>query len=66
MDAIKSVENEVDKVLRLFSDCRDSCNNKINQLIELVERAKENVDSTSSRKYLFAILTAILLFLRDF
>uniref|UniRef100_A0A6G1SEN6 Protein RMD5 A n=1 Tax=Aceria tosichella TaxID=561515 RepID=A0A6G1SEN6_9ACAR len=48
MEALKSVENEVDKVLRLFSTCRDSCNNKIDQLIQTVEQAKKDIDRLSS------------------
>jgi translation initiation factor 2B subunit (eIF-2B alpha/beta/delta family) len=51
MDAIKSVENEVDKVLRLFATCRESCNSKIDQLIESVEKAKQEIDRLSTRKY---------------
>lgn len=48
MDAIKNVENEVDKVLRLFSTCRDSCSSKIDQLIEIVEKAKQDVNFIGS------------------
>ena len=51
MDAIKGVESEVDKVLRLFSTCRDSCNNKIDQLIQSVEQAKKDIEALSSRKF---------------
>lgn len=50
MDAIKGVENEVDKVLRLFSTCRDTCNNQIDQLIQSVEQAKKDIDRLSSCK----------------
>lgn len=51
MDAIKSVENEVDKVLRLFSTCKDSCGNKIDQLIELVEKTTQEIERLSTRKF---------------
>lgn len=53
MDAIKSVENEVDKVLRLFSTCRGICSSKIDQLIETVERSKQELINLTSRKYIF-------------
>lgn len=48
MDAIKNVENEVDKVLRLFTTCRDSCNSKIDQLIEIVEKARQDINFIAS------------------
>lgn len=51
MEAIKSVEYEVDKVLRLFSTCRDNCNIKIDQLIETVEKAKQEIIKSTERKY---------------
>lgn len=53
MDAIKSVENEVDKVLRLFSTCRGICNNKIDQLIATVEKSKQEIINSTSRKYFY-------------
>lgn len=52
MDAIKSVENEVDKVLDMFSTCRGSCNGKIDQLIATVEKSKQELLNSTSRKYL--------------
>lgn len=51
MEAIKSVENEVDKVLRLFSDCRDKCTNTIDQLIDIVEKSKQEMIKLTERKY---------------
>lgn len=51
MEAIKSVEYEVDKVLRLFLTCRDNCNNKIDQLIETVEKAKQEIMKSTERRY---------------
>lgn len=51
MDAIKSVENEVDKVLRLFSTCKETCDNKIDHLIKLVEKNKQEIANSSNCKY---------------
>lgn len=51
MDAIKSVENEVDKVLRLFSTCKENCNGKIDQLINIVEKSKQELLNSTDRKY---------------
>lgn len=51
MDAIKSVENEVDKVLDMFSTCRGSCNGKIDQLVATVEKSKQELINSTSRKY---------------
>lgn len=48
MDAIKNVENEVDKVLRLFATCRNSCNSKIDQLMEIIEKAKQDLNYLAS------------------
>jgi len=55
MTAITNVENEVDKVLRLFSACRDNCNNKINQLIDIVEESKQELINLSDCKLLLRI-----------
>lgn len=52
MDAIKNVENEVDKVLRLFSTCRETCNSKIDQLINIVEKSKLELNNLTNRKYI--------------
>ena len=52
MDAITSVENEVDKVLRLFSDCREFCNKQFDQLIELLRKTMVDIDESSDSKYL--------------
>lgn len=51
MDALKSVENEVDKVLRLFSNCRDNNDTKIDHLIEMLKKAKQDIDKQTIRKY---------------
>lgn len=50
MDAIKSVENEVDKVLRLFSSCRDNNDRKIEHLIDLLQKAKQDIEKQTNRK----------------
>lgn len=51
MEAIKSVENEVDKVVRLFSSCKENCDNEIDNLIKVVKEAKQELESLTSRKY---------------
>lgn len=51
MDAVKSVENEVDKVSRLFSDCRNSCAIRIDQSAELLEKLKRDLVANMSCEY---------------
>lgn len=44
MDSIANVETEVDHVLQLFASCRESCSQKIDQLINKVEKLKRDID----------------------
>lgn len=50
MDAIKEVENEVDKVSRLFRSCLDSSKSKIDQLVESVEKTRRDFNELTCGK----------------
>lgn len=51
MDAIKNVEAEVDKVLRLFSSYRGVCENEIDKAIEFVETSKRELNALANGEY---------------
>lgn len=52
MDAIKNVENEVDRVLRLFTNCKDNCHSQIDQLLDLVDKSQKEIENlTTNGKY---------------
>lgn len=51
MESIRNVELEVDKVLRLFSNCKEVCNKNLDILIEQVERAKKALESSNDGRY---------------
>lgn len=50
MDAIKSVENEVDKVLTSFETCLDSSNNKIDEILNIVNTSRWKINNETKGK----------------
>lgn len=48
MDAIRSVETEVDNVLRLFSNCKQNCSSEIDKLLEMVDQSRQELDSLAT------------------
>lgn len=51
MDAIKSVDNEVDKVLTSFESCLESSNNKIDEILNIVNTSKWKINNETKGKH---------------
>lgn len=49
MEACESVEKEVDRVMKKFTEIKEQSSKEISDIIELVESAKKSIDNNGNK-----------------
>jgi hypothetical protein len=61
MEACESVEKEVDRVIKKFTEIKEQSVKEISSIIELVESAKKTIDNHGKTKNFFELIQSCIL-----